>query len=167
MKSKWAVFLPSTVHLRLMPTHNDTLLNETNLLNKTLMSVISKGSAAWLSASPCTTFLSIALQGCQMCHLAPHCPGNWLQASKDLAESMKMLAASKRKCPNRRVGTRRRRIKRLCAPQFVHCSEIIVLLSVPIQAAKQIYDTITRASSRSPNTPSGFQKVPLVGCKYQ
>lgn len=81
------------------------------------MSVISKGSTAWLSASPCTTFPSTALQGCQMCHLAPRCPGNWLQASKDLAESMKMLAASKRKCPNCRAGDKTaENQKTVCSP---------------------------------------------------
>lgn len=84
-----------------------------------------------------------------MCHLAPQWPGNWLQASEDIAESMKMLAASKKKCPNCRAGTTRRRIKRLYAPQFVHHSEIIVLLrSVAVQAAKQIYDIITQTKDK-------------------
>lgn len=62
---------------------------------------------------------------------------------------MKMLAASKKKCPNCRAGTTRRRIKRLYAPQFVHHSEIIVLLrSVAVQAAKQIYDIITQTKDK-------------------
>lgn len=68
-----------------------------------------------------------------MCHLALWCPGNRLQASEGIAESMKTLAASKQKYSNCRTGTTRPRIKRQYAPQLVHHSEIIVALLYRLQ----------------------------------